>query len=71
MQFHVGRFEQPPDHVHLVSVTVLFNLKFTSKLWFVHEIFPSNTYSCIFFSETKKPVYLYLADLIQVFDQIH
>ena len=32
MQFHVGRFEIPPDHVRLVFATFLVNLKFTSKL---------------------------------------
>ena len=34
MQFHVGRFEIPPNHVRLVSATVLVNLLFTSKLCF-------------------------------------
>ena len=29
MQFHVGRFETSPDHVRLVSATVLVNLVFT------------------------------------------
>ena len=76
MQFHVGRFEKPPDHVRLVSpsATALFSLKFTSELCFVLETFPSNTYSkysCIFFGEITKPLYLYLADLIQGCDQIH
>ena len=32
MQFQVGRFEIPPDHVRLVFATFLVNLKFTSKL---------------------------------------
>ena len=32
MQFHVGRFGIPPDHVRLVFGTFLANLKFTSKL---------------------------------------
>ena len=32
MQFQVGRFEIPPDHVHLLFATFLVNLKFTSKL---------------------------------------
>ena len=32
MQFQVGRFEIPPDHVRLIFATFLVNLKFTSKL---------------------------------------
>ena len=54
--------EIPPDHVRLVSATVLVNLMFTSKLCFILETFPSNMYSCIFFGETTKPLYLYWAD---------
>ena len=60
MQFHFGGFEIPPDHVGLVSATVLVDFKFTSKLHFVLETFPSSTYSCIFFCEMTKPLYLEL-----------
>ena len=40
MQLHIGRFEITPDHVRLVSATVLVNLKFTSKVCLYLEIFP-------------------------------
>ena len=50
MQFHIGYFEIPPDHLCLVSATVLVSLKFTSKLCFYLETFPlkiSNSVSMI------------------------
>ena len=62
MQFHIGCFEILPDHVRLVLATVLVNLMFTFKLGFILKTFPSNTYSCIFFGEMKKPLCLYWAD---------
>ena len=55
----------------LVSATVLVNLLFTSKLcfslfslfWQVYiSLFTSNTYSCVFFGEMKKKLYLYWAN---------
>ena len=71
MQFHVGRFEKTArSHLSGIGNSFFFNLKFTSKLCFVLETFPSNTYSCIFFGEIMKLLYLYLAYLIQVCDQI-
>ena len=64
MQFHVVRFEIPPDRLPLVSTTVLVNFKFTSKLCFVLETFP-------FFGEMTKPLAVFILIRLQVCDQIH
>ena len=77
MQFHVGRFEIPPitSVWTPVTATVLVNLLSTSKLcfslfslfWQVYiSLITSNTYSCIFFGEMKKKLYLYRANYIFV-----